>query len=349
VCKVRFFFGEKLDQGSPVGDIREDSKEGEFEGLDADADSLEQEEEDLKAEAEEDRLEDLREDEEMLDREEELQAQEDELVELEDARLVEQSQLQQEEVESDKQLYALQDEIEAKRAAWDQDTNARRAERRSRRKEEAEALQRMEEKKQRIEDRKRIREEARLKKEQTAQEQARRKQEDLDRMEARRQASHSGRKRSLEVSETPYTNRDSIQKAEEVDLQQYATETQPQESETMQDSPGPADRVRQDTQESVDPLMEENQLDLFGESNISDGSPWRDIPREKDRVGKIHKQERAQERKRAREQKDKDEEQAKSMAKKATLEEKERIRAAREASSPGIRKGGDKRPELGLE
>jgi hypothetical protein len=97
---------------------REERKEGEFEGLDADADSLEladedlaaeaeeedlaaeaeeedlaaeAEEEDLAAEAEEDRLQDLREDEEMLDRQELLQAQEDELVELEDARLAEQS------------------------------------------------------------------------------------------------------------------------------------------------------------------------------------------------------------------------------------------------------------------
>jgi hypothetical protein len=142
----------------------------------------------------------------------------------------------------------LQDEIEAKRAAWDQDTNARRAERRARRNEEAKVLQRMDEKNQRVEDRKRIREEARMKKEQTAREQVIRKQEDLDRMEARRQASHSGRKRSLEVSETTPTNRDSTQEAQEVDLQQYATETHPQESSTMQDSPGPTDRGLQDTQ-----------------------------------------------------------------------------------------------------
>lgn len=203
----------------------------------------------------------------------------------------------------------------------------------------------MDEKKQRIEDRKRFREKARLKKEQTAREQGRRKQEDQDRMEARRQASHSGRKRSLEVSETIPTHRDSTQEAQEVDLQQYATETQPQESTTMQDSPGPADRGMQDTQDSVDPLMEENQLDLFGESNISD-SP---LMRDKDRVAKVHKTERNYERKRAREQKEKDEQEAKMMAKQRTIEENERIREAREASSPTIRKTGEKKPELGLE
>jgi hypothetical protein len=86
-----FFFLKKLDEGSPTDMKREDSEEGEFEGLDADADSLEPEEEDLAAEAEEDRLQDLREYEEMLERQELLQAQEDELVELEDARLAEQS------------------------------------------------------------------------------------------------------------------------------------------------------------------------------------------------------------------------------------------------------------------
>jgi hypothetical protein len=203
----------------------------------------------------------------------------------------------------------------------------------------------MDEKKQRIEDRKRFREEARLKKEQTDREQARRKQEDLDRMEARRQASHSGRKKSLEVSETIPTHRDSTQEAREVDLQQYATETHPQESTTMQDSPEPADRGIQDTQESVDPLMEENHLDLFGESNISD-SP---LMTNKDRVAKANKTERVYERKRAREQKEKDEQEAKMMAKQRTIEENERIREAREASSPTGRKTGEKRPELGLE
>jgi sRNA-binding protein len=91
--------------------------------------------------------------------------------------------------------------------------------------------------------------------------------------------------------------------------------------------------------------MEENQLDLFGKSNISD-SP---VLREKDRVAKAHKIERNYERKRAREQKEKDEQEAKMMAKQRTIGENERIREAREASSPTVRKTGEKKPYLGLE